>query len=320
MPLGAPVNVRYEVRALIKELIWWLTNGHRPGDQPNIALFATRRGGSTWLMEIIAANSGIKYINQPLSVETVGLTAAQFRRMPFAMGELVALDDTSEERLRTYLEAVLSGELPVNAPTRFWRRDFRFRTNRLVLKCVAGKPVIDWIATNFELNIVYLTRHPIPQALSCMRNSWRLHLAGFLDSNAFCSMHLGDALGFCNDIASDGSELDRYVLNWALENVVPARLLPERPEWLHVRYEDTVVSPEAVIEKVADRLGLADLDAMRARIDVPSLSSAISTDVARRKIVAGDRESLAFGWRNDVSDDDVRSAMRILERLGIDLY
>ena len=46
-----------------KQLIWKLSR-FKKGESPPIALFASRRGGSTWMMDVLAANRGLRYINQ----------------------------------------------------------------------------------------------------------------------------------------------------------------------------------------------------------------------------------------------------------------
>lgn len=313
--------VVYELKATVKEAIRYLANHHRPGVKRDIMLFATRRGGSTWLMEIIAANRGVKYLDQPLSIMTDNLTAAQFRRLPkFEAGELVHLAGADERRVEDVVSRLLSGQLTFNAPTRFWRRGFHVRTDRVVLKIVAAKAVIDWLDQHFDVDVVYLTRHPIPQALSCIRNGWTLTTSAYLQNPWFAEHHLGDRLGTCQDISASGSPLEQFTLNWALENLVPLRLLPQRPNWLHVSYEECVLQPEVTLERAVTALQLEDVDAMRRVMRKPSWSSGISTAETRRRIGAGDPEFMIGRWKRSVTDEEERAALRILEVLGIDLY
>ena len=314
-------DVVYELKATVKDAIRYLANNHRPGPKRDIMLFATRRGGSTWLMEVIAANRGVKPLDQPLSIMTDNLTAAQFRRLPkFEAGELVHLVGAEERRVEDVVSRLLSGELTFNAPTIFWRPGFHLRTDRIVLKIVAAKALIDWFDRRFDLDIVYLTRHPIAQSLSCIRNGWTLTTSAYLQNPWFVEHHLGEQLGMCHDVAANGSPLEQFTLNWALENLVPLRLLPERPSWLHVSYEECVLEPDATLERTAAALQLDDVRAMRRIMRKPSWSSGISTPETRRRIEAGDLGFMIGGWKRSVSDDDERSALEILERLGIDLY
>jgi hypothetical protein len=315
-------HLKREAKALLKEAIWFATTNHVPGSKRDIALFCTRRGGSTFVMEAIAANRGVKFLDQPLEITTESMTTSQARAIPkFEQGELVHLDSDEEKALRTYVESVLDGSIPVNAPWRFWRRDFEWRTDRLVLKIVGAKALIDWFANSFDVDVVYVTRHPVPQALSCIRNGWTLTAKPYLRNEWFVSTHLDDAtVAHCWDVLRTGSPLDQFVLNWALENLVPLRLLEDRPAWTYLSYEATVLEPTALLPRLAAALDLDDVDRMVAATGRPSRSSALSDASTRSSIAAGDQDALLRAWRGKVTDDEERTAMAILDRLGIDLY
>jgi hypothetical protein len=321
---GAPsrkANIRREARAFYKELVWAVTR-HRPGPRRNICLFATRRGGSTWLMETISANRGIRPLDQPFSSSTGTLTAGQFRAMPkFDGGMVLDLDPEQEAQFRPFVDRVMRGELPVNAPTRFWARDFDFRSDRLLLKITDANSMIDWFDTHYDVDIVFLTRHPIPQALSCMRNGWTLNVGPFLRNQRFVERHLGDDLAkYARALLDDGSELERFVLNWTLENLVPIRLLADRPGWTYVSYEQCVLEPEQTTRDIASALQLTDEEAMARKRAHASPSSGLSTDATVARIAAGDHEYLVGRWRNDIDEREERRAMAVLERFDIDLY
>jgi hypothetical protein len=72
--------VALAAKALTKELLWYLTCQHEQGPEPNILLFATRRGGSTFVMELIGANRGIRSIDQPFEMSSSLLATAQVCR------------------------------------------------------------------------------------------------------------------------------------------------------------------------------------------------------------------------------------------------
>ena len=250
-------NLLRAVRSTFKEAVW-LTTSHQPGDVNDVALFATRRGGSTWLMHVIAAAPGFRSLDQPFSVMTANLTPGHYRRVPkYAYGEIVCSAPEELRELRGYVAALVAGDIPVNAPFRFWRNDFRFKTDRQVLKIVGAKSLIGWMDDEFDLDIVLLTRHPITQAMSWIRNGWTLTTRAYLDNARFVEAHLTPQLeGRCHDIVERGSALERSVLNWGLENLIPLRTLAHRPSWISVSYEATVIRPRETIEQLAARLSL----------------------------------------------------------------
>lgn len=312
--------VSLAVKSAVKELLWYATCSHEQGDRPNILLFATRRGGSTLAMEMIGANRGIRTLDQPLELVGEFPTAAQSADVPmFRQGQMTSLDPWTEARLEHAVQRMLDGRAVANAPTRVWRRDVERRSNRLVLKITDAKPIIEWFDERFDCRIVYLTRHPIPQALSCIRNRWSLTVDAHLRDAEFVAANLADrSVAEAHDVMRNGTELQRFVLNWALENVAPARALHRHPDWLHVRYEDCVRTPDAVLATLADELELDDLDRMRAALGRPSVSSRISTVEARTRIESGRANELLHAWRNDVDDATEAWCTRLLELFEID--
>lgn len=307
-------------KAAAKELLWYVACRHEQGDRPNILLFATRRGGSTFAMELIAANRGIRSLDQPLELVGPSTTAAQTARVPiYRQGQITSLDESSERQLRSLMDDIFAGRVVINAPTRFWRGDASLRSDRLVLKILDAKPVIDWFDANLECRIVYLTRHPIPQSLSCLRNRWSLTSDAYLADHRFVEANLSaDALALAHDTQRGGSDLRRFVVNWALENVAPMRLLGDRPAWIHVRYEDCVTDPGGTLDRLAGHLDLPDVDRMRATVRRPSVSSRISTSDTRSTIESGRATEVVSRWRDEVDVADRQWCDHLLETFGID--
>jgi hypothetical protein len=312
--------LRLAAKSVAKELLWYATCRHEQGDRPNILLFATRRGGSTFAMELIAANRGIRSLDQPLELLGPSTTAAQTARVPiYRQGQITSLDESSEPQLRSLMDDIFAGRVVINAPTRFWRGDVSLRSDRLVLKILDAKPVIDWFDANLDCRIVYLTRHPVPQALSCLRNRWSLTAHAYLADDRFVEANLSTgALALAHDTMRSGSDLRRFVVNWALENVAPMRLLGDHPDWIHVRYEDCVIDPAGTLDRLAANLDLSDIDRMQAVVSRPSVSSRISTSDTRTRIESGTASEAVSRWRDEVDVADRRWCDRLLETFGID--
>lgn len=315
-------SLRDALRATAKELVW-LPVRHDPGEQRPICLFCTRRGGSTWLMETIGAARGMLPLNQPLEILTPNLTPYQYRRLPkFDRGQVVLPEADQEQALQEYVDDLLAGRIRVNAPHRPWRSDFHWRTDRLLLKIVDAKPMMDWFDATYDVDVVYLLRHPVPQALSCLRNGWDTTTLAYTRSRRFVDEVLGDPAlaSYAEEVDRDGTGLERFVVNWVVENLAPLQVLADRPSWLVLSYEESVVDREQTLQTVASRLGLTDLDRMRQASERSSRSSGMSTDSTRAAIVSGDHTALVGGWQHRLAEDDVRRVQAILDRFGVTVY
>jgi hypothetical protein len=311
---------REAAKALAKELIWYSLTRFEQGDEKNICLFTTRRSGGTMLMEMLAADEGSRWISQPDSIYTA--SPWQIRRLPVVeKGQFISLDEETEDRFRRYFAEVLGGTLQVNAPWRFWRRDFVFTGRRLVLKIGSAKALIDWFEKQFPVRIVYSTRHPIPTARSIIRNGWGLTAQAYLNDRAFVDEHLGEErLAGCRSILAEGTPLERQVLNWGLENLVPVKGLSEHPERVYVSYEELMLSTESTVSRLSGALDLGDTARMLQKIRTPSQTSGRSTSRTVGLIKRGDRGSLVSGWRAEVTEDEEKRCLELLEFLGIPLY
>ena len=313
--------VKVALRQLVRELIWYYLKSHKPGEKKNIALFGSRRSGTTLVMEVLAANKGITFSNQPLSIFSA--SSHQLRWLPVhKAGQLFNPDADEKESLSAYLQAIMDGSLRINEPWRFWRRDFDFFSDRVILKFTNAHGIADWITSEFDLDVIALFRHPIPQSLSVIRNNWQLQGKGFLENEAYRTAYLSESqIGRAYDILQHGSVLDRYVLDWCLENLPLLRACAHRPDWYFLTFEEFVSRPGEIIEEWARRFLLPDIAGMQRASMRKSLAvSGLSTDANRKAIESADGEAVLSNWKSQVDQETEWSAMSILELFEIDLY
>jgi hypothetical protein len=293
------------------------SNVHSQGNQKNIFVFSTARSGSSWLMEMLATQPGMKYINEPLLMTQ--FEDSWWSPLPPSW-ELVLPNPERKKILHKYFSALISNDIGVGAPAPF-KKFHRWTSNRIVFKILRCKDLMNWFETEFDAQIVYLIRHPIATSISRTSVS---RLPMFLANEVFCSRYLSvDQRRFCMAILDHGSELEKKVLDWALQNLPPLRYL-DRTNWCCVTYEELVATPESEIAKLSKRLELPDTERVMCQIGVPSGSVSLSDESTqkylRESVGESDRTHLLRKWRKKVSDVDERRVFEILEHLDIDLY
>ncbi|MEX2541127.1 MAG: hypothetical protein WD314_04935 [Trueperaceae bacterium] len=289
-------------------------NRHRPGRDPNVFLFGTPRGGTTWLMEMIWSQPGFKSCNEPLDLRNPlvrkHLGISEWRRL---------YDRTVDRQLESYLGRLERGELYIVDPLPGRGRYHRFFSHRTVFKIIHGaEDRIEFLANRFHGRALLLVRHPIPVSLSrqtlprleaMVEGDYRRHFTA-------------DELVAARRVIERGLPLEKAVLDWCLQTAVPLRQL--RRDWLVVSYEQLVLEPEAVIPVLARELGLPSPERMMRHVALASQSSNQSDAEARRLLgMAGRQEAsrrLLDRWRSKVSVDEEKRAMGLLERFGIDVY
>jgi len=314
------------VHYTLREAAFHLLCRHRQGDQPNILLFCTRRGGSTWLLNTLAAHPGTRYVGRPFMTalwtrhrrRVPDLERAAGTKPPRPFRHIVRFEGEDERRFREFAGQVVRGELEVHPSLNFRGEYFHRVTNRIVFQMTSGGPLIEWFDECFPVQTLILLRHPISNALSVVDAGWDPECHEFLFNPWFLDTHLtGAQTDFARRIEREGSLLERHVLDWCFKVLVPLRAYESgrHPDWTLVTYEQMVTEPERIIRHIAARHGFRELEPMLAQIQRPSRT--VARDTASH---VGDRGFLVQRWRSKVDAYQESDLMRIPETFGIEAY
>lgn len=311
---------------LLREVAFRLLCRHRQGSRPNVLLYCVRRGGSTWLLNTLAAHPGMRYVGRPFLTALVGRHAAGIPDLDRAAGgpasrprrHVVGFAGEDEARFAAFAGRVLSGEVEVYPALNVRAPYFERRTDRIVFQMTSGTPLIEWFDTRFPVATLILLRHPIPTALSVARAGWEPECHEFLEHRGFVERHLDPAaLALAREIERSGDALARHVLDWSLKMLVPLRALAggAHPDWTVLTYEQTVVEPERAVRWLARRLDLPRVEPMLRQVARPSrtVSAATSSRV-------DDPAFVLERWRESVAERDERRLLAIPAALGLDAY
>ncbi len=312
--LGRHPDLREAFRFLLTRL-----GVHRKGMANDILLLSSRRAGSTWLMEVIASEPGIRFVNEPLRPEYVARAKipTQLDTLPPAKRKILDVPHSAEKQL---------GALFTNpritrrfGPYDFSSPQFHWLTTRLIIKDIYAASIADWIEDHsFGFKTIYLIRHHLPSALSMSRGCTLRVEANLIHptfANKFLGRHL---LEFSWSILKHGSEFEKRVLEWCLDNIVPWKIVTSRSHnWLVMTYEELILSPDQSLRLIADRLGLCHFDRLRRAMTRPSAA----THDSRLKLVRrSDPASLVQQWRSSVSAEMEAQAHTIIQEFGISAY
>jgi len=150
-----------------------------------IVIFATRRGGSTLLMEMIASQPGIDFIGEPLNLWRY---RPYFDRLPHPpRGRFISLSQEEARQVRFYFEDLLSGRIKAFNNWNPFHPTWSFRVRRLVVKLFGANTLIDWLAKELDIEVLYFLRHPVAVALSCLGLNWGNDVEAYLQNPIFAS-------------------------------------------------------------------------------------------------------------------------------------
>ena len=162
---------------------------HRSGDQPDILILSSPRSGSTWLMELIGTQPGLRKIDEPLNKDILDYN----RLLPLATRwNYLGLTPAEERVLETYFQT--DTDIHRFGPTNIFSKDYHFFTNRRVFKVVRANALIEWFSNDVGMDVVYLIRHPIAQSLSSLRRGHHCQINEYLDDEIFMRQYVGEPL------------------------------------------------------------------------------------------------------------------------------
>lgn len=301
--------MKKKIRSSLQYVQWM-----RAARLPAIFLYASRRGAGTMVMQALAESTRSRYVDQPFSLYSAE-NEVHMQSIPFAVkSEMVALDRDDEEKLFSFCNSLVSGETAYNSSTRPWRKEFHFLSDRVLLKITNAKSYVtkfdDWFR---PVNIILL-RNPVSVAKSCINNEWGLTTHAFLGNRYFCRDVLSESLlKFCDHVESNGTLLERHVLNWCLDHYVCIKNSPKNA--VIIRYEDLVSDSHSVVARLKEVIPELSEERFLASLERPSKSSRYSQHLRETKKV----DSAVIGSIVDpkLPEADLLGVKNIISEFGV---
>jgi hypothetical protein len=264
-----------------------------------VLLAGTEKSGTTWISDIINYKHEYRYVFEPFWSAKVEM-CRHFRQQQY-----IRPDDHDRYFVQT-TEAILSGRIRNKWTDKYHRR---FIAKQRLVKDIRANLFLKWIRAHFpEVPIVLVLRHPCAVARSHLRRTHlRCDLGRFLDQEELMEDWLNP---FRAEIAAAQAEFDKYVFRWCIETYVPLKQF--RANEIHLAfYESFCEQPESEIDKLFSFLGKDYDDRVFKTLRKPS---PVSRDESA--IVSGG--SLLDGWRAQITDQQTRRAVEILNLFGLD--
>jgi hypothetical protein len=128
------------------------------------------------------------------------------------------------------------------------------RHQRLIIKDPIAALSSDWIAKNFDLEVIVLVRHPAAFAASLKRLGWWHPLEHFLKQTTLMQRHLQP---YRAEIASKPQDIvEQAAIVWKCLYGVLLTYLGSHPNWLVSKHEVLSSNPVAELRALYETLGL----------------------------------------------------------------
>lgn len=282
----------------------------------NVFLFATRRGGSTILSEIISTNcKKVRIIDQPFDRFDKSNYISKLRRSYLPkknLSQFFQLDSNESIVVKKYMTKLTTGKIKSYENG----LAFSFIKERAVLKILNASFISDYIKNNFDGKFVYLSRHPASQALSVMKNNWGLTYTAYLFNENWRNRYMNEKqMEISFKIHERGDYFQKCILNWVFENLYFQKF--SNFEFLHINYEDIVLCTQKVKKLLSTYLGI---DLGSSDLKSPSRSQKFSDDLTNKAIRENDTLFLVNKWQKELSNNQIENGQLILNIFEISNY
>jgi len=308
----------------IKRILWKIILSHQyKKDEKNIFLFTSRRSGGTWITEAITEIPRIRMIIEPFATGSKDPYIQNI--FPNEILEsTIPQKKIHEDWMHWFNDAMINGDITLQTEWNpFKIRNYK-QTDKVCIKIHMAKHWYDWYINNYPNDkFVYLVRHPIPQSLSSMKLGAKIIIDEYLNDIEYKKDYLSpEMINISKKIKLDGTTLEKYVLNWCLENLVT---LKSNNRKLHlVTYEELVHNPKKSFDMLFKYLEHSGIN--HASITNKPSKTATASSVKSAKVIASDFDPeersryLLKRWQKTVKHMDQEKIQNILDIFCIDLY
>ena len=291
----------------------------------DIYIFTLPRTGSTLLLEILNTDKNCKAASEPQAMNKHNRTVLEkYFNENFIKERYTDCSSEEQEQLFRYFSDLSAGK---TWNSFYWsdfpKKEHSFRTNRTLFKTQKITYLFDDFLNHFDDYGIYLLRHPISHSLSRIRNKWTTYNQQYLQAEKIRETISYKAKIKAEAIIKNGSQLEKFVLSWCLENYVffylqKNNLLPEK--LYPISFESIVNEPEKTMRTLCKKIELPFTQEMLKKIQIPSHGIVHSTNQTIQQIKNGENKQILSKWRNHISKTEEEKAYSILQEFDIHTY
>lgn len=275
-----------------------------------VLVTGSHRSGSTWLAGMLGLARGTLVAHEPFNIQPWAYSLGGLAKHWFTYAPGLPQDDA----LRAFGK-VLDGRsrsVFLKSQPQHWVPPLR--RGRLVIKDPIAALSSDWLAKNFDLDVVVLVRHPAAFAASLKRLGWEHPFEHFLEQEALMRDHLEPRRAELERTPDD--PVGQAGVLWNCVYGVLFSYLRSNPHWIVRRHEDLSGDPAAGLEDLYGELGLRWTGDIERKVrgytgaDNPASAPAGVVHQMRR-----DSASAVSQWKNILTAEEtarIREATRPL--------
>jgi len=312
------------VKSLTKSLAKHLH--HHKKSEPDVYILSLPRTGSTLLAEVLNTDSRSKTASESfaLNKDNTRLLRKYFDK-DFIAERYVDISEAHFQLMLQYFILLSEGK---TWNSYYWSDFFtpnhHLNTRRTIFKTHRVTYYFDDLLRNFKDDFgLYLIRHPVSHSLSRLNLGLSTYIDLYAEAKKIKVMLPPGAKAKIAQVNAGGSDLEKFVVSWCLENYIFIKKYQEDelpPNVFSVFYEDLVLNPEQTLKDICHKIKMEYKDKMLSIIDLPSSGIVHSTEETEKQIAAGNKNYLVNRWKESLTSLAEEQVEDILTSFGIKIY
>ncbi len=285
-----------------------------------ILVTGSMRAGTTWVGRMIAKSPQVGYIHEPFNPwhnrERQGMC-----RVPvphwflYINDENGALYQDPVARMLSFRYSLVGGVAGIRSwgdVKRVLREYGAFRRHRATnARALVKDPFAlfsaEWLARNFDMEVIVMIRHPAAIVSSIKRLGWGSPFRHLLRQPALMRDHLSPFRSRLEEYATEKQDIvDQTILIWNILYAVVTKYQQEHPDWLFIRHEDIASDPLTRFGELFARLELPFSPQVQAAVQKSSApSNPVEIPVDKAYTLQRDSRAVIKTWKDRLSAEEI---------------
>jgi len=297
--------MKFDLGLFFKKQIYRIIHIDSHDFRKTVFLAGSARSGTTWLQEIVNYANDYRILFEPFRPEKVELVR-QWEKIQYIRAE------EKSQKYHAPMKDILSGRIKNVWVDTYNKRLF---SNKRIIKAIQANLLLYWVKQHFpEVPIILILRHPCAVAnskLNIVEKHFRFSsnpLMEFISQDQLMDDFLHP---YESELRQSRSVFETFIYMWCIEYLIPLTLFND-DEVFVTFYENLCVNPKKEIENIFSYINMPYSQSIFNKLKTPSPVSRNSS-----AIISG--ENLIQSWRKNITDDQIRRALEILNSFGMDV-
>ena len=280
-----------------------------------ILITGSHRSGSTWVGRMIAESPLVGYIHEPFNIDhRPGICKAHFDYWFTYVCDDNASVYRDDLALCLKFKYQLSEELKAVRSLKDIARllkdyvlfaSYRTLKTRTLMKDPIAVFSTEWLAREFNMDVIVLIRHPAAFAGSLKKANWSYQFSHFLRQPLLIKHHLEEFETQIEEFTRENKDIiDQAILLWNLIHHMIAKYKEKYPDWMFISHEDLSANPIYGFSNIFHHLKLPYSKQVQNKV-IKFSSSENLTNPHKLSKIKRDSKANIKNWKNRLTEVEI---------------